>query len=199
MGACGGGSGSGSSGGSGGGSGAILFLIVVVILLLFARPPCRHCPSPFRRPLCAMVGCCLLLSTALFVVARHPAIIDDCVTGRPPPAARASRCSVSPSASTFVALWSRCGCPCRRRRRPGRRCGPVDGHEAVVEETSWSSSTSGSGRHRCLDGEAWWRPDEAVRRTAHPGVGSTTPTAAGQSCCPSSSALPLPHPPRHCC
>jgi len=107
--ACGGGSGSsskdGSGGGSGGGSGAILFLVVVVILLLFARPllvgivlPLFVARCSFRRPPLArlqraLVGCCLLLSAALFVVARCPAIIDDCVADRRPPAAGASRCS----------------------------------------------------------------------------------------------------------
>ena len=94
MAACGGGSG-----------GAILFLIDVVILLLFARPllvgivftlfvaRCSFCRLPLARLQRAMVGCCLLLSAALFVIACCPAIIDDCVAGRQPPAAGASRCS----------------------------------------------------------------------------------------------------------
>ena len=86
--ACGGGSGSSSNGSSGSASGAIL-----VILLLFARPlligivlPLFATRCAFCRPLlthhqCAMVGCCLLLSTALFVITHCPAIIDDCIAG----------------------------------------------------------------------------------------------------------------------
>jgi hypothetical protein len=113
--ACGGGSGSSSSGGSGGGSSAILFLAVVVILLLFACPPRRHPHSPFvarcsfrRPPLArlqrAMVGCCLLLSTA-FVVARRSVIVDDCVTVRRPPAHLVAL--VLPATGAFVALHRR--------------------------------------------------------------------------------------------
>jgi hypothetical protein len=67
-----------------------------------------------------MVGCRLLLSIALFVIARRPAIIDDVAL-------------VSPAASAFVDLWSQCGCShCRHRH--GWRRGPVSGHEAVVED-----------------------------------------------------------------
>jgi hypothetical protein len=103
--ACGGSSSSRSRDGSGDGSGAILFLVVVVILLLFACPLlggivlplfvdcCSFHKPPLTRLQRAMVGCCLLLSAALFVVARCPAIIDDCVADRRPPAAGASRCS----------------------------------------------------------------------------------------------------------
>jgi len=52
--------------------------------------------------------------------------------------------------------------------------------------TSWSSSASG---HRCrLGGEGRWRPDEAVRRAAHPVMWALRPpAAAGQSRRPSSS------------
>jgi len=114
--ACGGSSSSRSRDGSGDGSGAILFLVVVVILLLFACPLlggivlplfvdcCSFHKPPLTRLQRAMVGCCLLLSAALFVVARCPAIIDDCVTGRRPPAHLVTL--VSPAASTFVALWT---------------------------------------------------------------------------------------------
>jgi len=109
--ACGGGSGSSSSGGSGGGSegggggsgsgafssssmfsssSSLLVLLVGIILPLFVA----HC-SFHRLPLaslqCAMVGRCLHLSTALFVIACRPAIINDCVAGRRPLAAGASR------------------------------------------------------------------------------------------------------------
>jgi hypothetical protein len=115
--ACGGGSGSssrdGSSGGGNGGgsgsvSGAILFLIVVVIFLLFTRPllvgivlPLFVARCSFRRPplTClqrTMVGCCLLLSAALFVIVRCSAIIDYCVAGRWPPAHLVATLTVPP-------------------------------------------------------------------------------------------------------
>jgi len=52
--------------------------------------------------------------------------------------------------------------------------------------TSWSSSAS--GRHRCLGGEARWQPHEAVRHTVHPVMRAIRPPAfAGQSRCLSSS------------
>ena len=103
-----------SSSSSSGGSGAILFLVAVVILLLFARPPCWR-PSPFRRPLLFLQStkslhstpngcCCLHLSVALFVVACHPAIINDCVASRRPLAHLVAL--VSPAAVAFVALRS---------------------------------------------------------------------------------------------
>jgi len=166
------------SGGSGGDSGAILFLVVVIILLLFARPPRWHRPSPFRRPLlfpqaaarlpsCAIVGCCLLLSTALFVVACHSAIVDYCVAGHRPQVHLVAL--VSPGAGAFVALRFRRGRRCRRRRRCGRRRWPVGGQKAVAEDQL--SSASGRCRCCCLGGKARWWPDEAVRRgAAHPAM-----------------------------
>ena len=84
-----------------------------------------------------MVSCCLLLSTALFVVTRRPAIVNDVAL-------------VSPAASAFVALQYRRSRHrrrrhhrrrrrrrrhCRRcRRRRGRQRGPVSGHETVLED-----------------------------------------------------------------
>ena len=89
-----------------------------------------------------MVSCCLLLSTALFVVTRHPAIVNDVAL-------------VSPVASAFVALQYRRSrrrrrrhrrrrhrrrrrrrrhCRRRRRCRRGRQRGPVSGHETVLED-----------------------------------------------------------------
>ena len=85
-----------------------------------------------------MVSCCLLLSTALFVVTRRPAIVNDVAL-------------VSPVASAFVALqYRRSRRRRRRRRRHRRRCrrrhcrhrrrrrgrqrGPVSGHETVLED-----------------------------------------------------------------
>ena len=84
----------------------------------------------FRRPLLAclqsaMVGCCLLLSTALFVVACHPAIVDNCVAGRRPPAAGRRLISL-------LALRSRRGRSLCRHH--GRRRGPVGGHKAMAED-----------------------------------------------------------------
>ena len=95
---------------------AILFFVDVVILLLFAHPPHGHRRSPFLCPLLftqaaasppqyAMVGCCLRLSAALFVVAHRPVIANDCVTGRRPLAHLVAL--VSLAAGTFVALWTR--------------------------------------------------------------------------------------------
>jgi hypothetical protein len=59
-----------------------------------------------------MVGCCLLLSTALFVVAHRPVIVNYGLS--------------------FVTLWSQRGhrCCCRR----GWLRGPVGGYEAVTED-----------------------------------------------------------------
>ena len=204
MGACGGGRGSSSSGGSDGGSGAILFLIVVAILLLFARPLCRHCPSPFRCPLRAMVGCWLLLSTALFVVARHPAIIDDCVTGRPPPAAHSSCCSCVTSGQRLCCSLV----PMRLSLLLSSSRAAVRGAGLSVGTKPWRMRPAGP-------------PALAVAAvvavlTVRRGGGRTKPcaaplirmwvvrppAAARQSCCPSSfSAIPLPHPhpPRRCC
>ncbi len=135
----GGSSGNSSSGGSDGGSSAILFLIVVIILLL--PPPLRVlfigiilplfvARCSFRRPplthiQCTMVGCCLLLSTALFVIARRPATVDDCVAGHR---------LIALVSRAFVALWSLRGRRHRHRHTRGRRCGPVGGHEAMVED-----------------------------------------------------------------
>ncbi len=69
-----------------------------------------------------MVGCCLLLSTALFVIACRPAIVDDCVAGCRPPA-------------HLVALVSLAAGHVRRRRCHRRwQSGPVGGHEAVAED-----------------------------------------------------------------
>ena len=73
-----------------------------------------------------MVGCCLLLSTALFVVAHRPVIVDDCVAAN-------LVAIVSPVASTFVTLQSRRSRP-HCCRRCGQRRGPVGGHEAMVED-----------------------------------------------------------------
>jgi len=63
-----------------------------------------------------MVGCCLLLSTALFVVACHPEIVDDGALVLP----AASPC--------FIDLRPQHGSRCRQRR------GPVGGHETVAED-----------------------------------------------------------------
>ena len=112
--ACSGASSNSSSGSSGGRGNAILSFVVVVILLLLACPPGRHHPSPFCCPLlipqavaCPSSTCngwlLFALSAVLFVVARHPLIIDYCVASRRPTAhlialvssaAGASRCSL---------------------------------------------------------------------------------------------------------
>ena len=61
----------------------------IILPLFIAR--CSFRRPPLARLQRAMVGCCLRLSAALFVVARRPAIVDDCVAGRWPPATDASR------------------------------------------------------------------------------------------------------------
>ena len=76
-------------------------LLVDIVLPLFVT----HCS--FRRPTlarrqCAMFGCCLHLSAVLFVDAHRPAIADDCVVGRRPPAHLVA--SVSPAAGAFAVL-----------------------------------------------------------------------------------------------
>ena len=103
-------------------------------------------PGSFRRlPLarlqCAMVGCCLLSSTALLVIACHPAIVDDCV-GRLPAhlvalvlLAAAPLSLFDPDVVVVVVVVMGGGAGLSAGTKPWQR-------------TSWSSSTSGH-RH-CL-------------------------------------------------
>ncbi len=167
-----------------------------VILLLFARPllvgivlPLLVAHCSFRRPPLArlqraIVGCCLLLSAALFVVARCPAIIDDCVAGCRPPAHLVAL--VSPAASAFVALWARSS---SSSSSSSRAAAGLSVGTKPWWSTSWSSSASSHCRR--LGGKARWWPDKAVRRTAHPVMRVVRPpAAAGQSHHPSSSAPP---------
>jgi len=153
------------------------------LFLLLAALSTGRCSPAFNTQWLVVF---LLLSDALFVVVRCPAIIDDCVASRRPLAqllrsrvARGQRLCRSLDAVVLILLIviTGSGAGLSAGTKPWRR-------------TSWSSSTSG---HRCsLSGEARWQPDEAVRCATHPVMRVVgPPAAAGQSRRPSSSALPV--------
>jgi hypothetical protein len=65
-------------------SSSLLVLLDGIVLPLFIARCSFHRPT--LAHLRAMVSCCLHLSAALFVFVHHPAIVDDSVSGRRPPA-----------------------------------------------------------------------------------------------------------------
>ena len=83
-------------------SSSLLVLLVGIVLPLFVARCSSFCRPPLAHLQRPMVGCCLLLSAALSVVAHCPAIIDDCVVGRRLPAHLVAL--MLPAASAFVAL-----------------------------------------------------------------------------------------------
>ena len=66
-------------------SSSLLVLLDGIVLPLFIARCSFHRPTHAHLQ-CAMVSCCLHLSAALFVFVHHPAIVDDSVSGRRPPA-----------------------------------------------------------------------------------------------------------------
>jgi hypothetical protein len=103
-------------------SSSLLVLLVGIILPLFVAR-CFFRMPPQARLKRAMVGCCLCLSAALFVIIHRPAIVDDCVAGRRPPAAGASRrsCVLFCRRPAPSSIFGR-GRPRFRHRRRGRQC-----------------------------------------------------------------------------
>ena len=82
---------------------SLLVLLVGIALPLFVAR-CSFRRPPLACLQCAMFGCCLCLSAALFVIAHRPVIINDCVASRQPPAHLVAL--VSPAAGTFVSFWT---------------------------------------------------------------------------------------------
>jgi len=131
-----------------------------------------------------LVGC-LLLSTALLFVGRCPAIFHDCVAGRRPPTHLVAL--VSPAASAFIALWT------------WSSLSSSSSSLRVAVRACWRAQSRGGGpacppalaaviivlAARCSGGRM--KPMRVVQ----------PPAIARQSRHPSSSALPLPRPPRH--
>jgi hypothetical protein len=107
----------------------VIYILIGITLPLFVAC-CSFRRLPLARIQCAMVGCCLLLSTALFVIAHRPAIVDDV----------ASSLLFGPNAVVLVVIIvAGGGTGLLAGTKPWRR-------------TSWSFSAS--GRSRRLSGEA---------------------------------------------